>query len=141
MPENNATIGLGFTVAVNDGSGSTGSASALLIDLVDVNPPDPTVGTVESKRLNLTSRTIRKLPGLKDPGEFTFTYEYSKGKKARLDALVGSERVFVFVAPDAGDGAETVTVPAFVSHNMKNAVTPDGLMTCTCTCVVTGPAS
>ncbi len=135
MPDLN-TIGLGFTVSVNDGSGLTGSASALILDVIDVDPPDDTVGTVESKRLNLANRTIRKLPGLKDGGEFTITYEYSKGKKARLDALIGSPREFVFVAPDAGDGIETKTVPGFISHNKKSQVTADGLVTCTATVVV-----
>ena len=140
MPDLN-TIGLGFTLAVNDGSGSTGSASALILDIIDIDPPDVTVGTVESKRLNLSARTLKKLAGLKDPGEFTFTYEFSSGKKARLDALVGSDRQFVFTAPDAGDGAFTKTVPGFISRNKKNQVTADGLMTCTATVVVTGAAS
>lgn len=137
----NAAIGLGATVEINDGSGGAGSAFGEVVDVVDMDVPDVEVGMVERKTLNLSDRTLRKKAALKDPGEFSFVYEYSMGKKARLDALIGTDKSFKVTLPDAGDGAYTKTWPGFIKSNKLNRVSPDGLMTATCVVTVTGPAT
>lgn len=138
MPTYNI-IGLGATVQVNDGSGGAGSAYGDIVDVITLTIPDPEVGVVESKRLNLSDRVIRKLAGLKEPGEMSFQYEYSKTKKDRLDALIGSDRSFKVNMPDAGDGVYTKTIPGFIKANKIDPVTADGLTTATCTIAVSGP--
>lgn len=136
-----ATIGLGATLTINDGSGGSGSAFGEVVDLRDLDVPGVEVGKVERKTLNLTDRTLRYKAALKDPGEFTFTYDYSEGKFGRLNAMIGADRHFKITMPDAGDGTDyVVEVPGFIKSNKIDKVAPDTLATVTCVVVVTGPA-
>lgn len=136
-----ATIGLGAKIEVNDGSGGAGSAFGEVVDILDITPPDVEVGVVDRKPLNLSDRTLRKKAALKDPGEFSFVYEFSKGKKDRLDALIGSDRAFKITMLDAGDGVWVKTFNGFIKSNKKGNVVSDGIITATCVVAVSGPAS
>lgn len=131
-------IGLGATLAVNDGSGGAGSASGAIIDIITMTIPDPELGSVDSKRLNLSGGLIGKLAALKEPGELTFQYECSKGKKDRLDALIGSNRVWVATLPDAGDGVYTKSIPGFLKSNKIDPVAADGMVMATAAIQVNG---
>lgn len=134
-------IGYGATISVNDGSGSTGSASAAVVDIVSLTVPDVEVGVVESKRVNLTNRYIEKLAALKDPGQFSFVYEFSTGKKTRLDSLIGSSRVFVITLPTDAGSTWTRTTSGFIVSNKSDNVAADQIQTCTCTVQCTGEPS
>lgn len=135
------TIGYGATLAVNDGSGGAGSAFGVVVGIVSLGVPDVDVLVIESKRLDLDGRVICKLAGLKDGGEFTVQYEFAKGRKDRLDALVGSDREFKITLPVVGvESAYTKTFPGFIRSNRVDPVVSDGIVTCTMIVVVTGPA-
>lgn len=133
-------IGLGAKVEVTDGSGGAGSDFGEVVDVVNLTVPDVEVGVVESKRLNLSDRVIRKLAALKDPGQFQFQYEFSTGKKTRLDAIIGSDRRFKVTLPTDTGSEWTRTVPGFIVSNRNDQVDPDGIMMVTCVIQVTGPA-
>lgn len=134
-------IGLGATVAVNDGSGGIGSASAIIVDAVNLTVPDYAVGVVESKRLNLPSGVIVKIAALSDPGEFSFEYEFSTGKKTRLDLLIGSPRVFIITLPTDVGATWTRSTPGFIKTNKTSSVTAEGMQMATCTVVCSGPST
>lgn len=134
-------IGLGATLAVNDGSGGAGSASAIIVDIVNLTVPDADVGVVESKRLNQSDRYLQKLAAMTDPGEFSFEYEFSTGKKTRLDALIGSSRVFVVTLPTDTGTAWTRTTSGFIKSNKSGSVQPDGIQMVTCVVQCTGAPS
>lgn len=133
------TIGLTATLAVGDGSGGAGSASGILLDLTNIGPNDPEVQFSESKRLNLPGGLIGKVAALKDGGELPFQYEFSKGKKARLDALVGSERTYTVTLPDAGDGVYTKSGLGVLKMNKMDTVTPGEIVTVSASIMITGP--
>lgn len=134
-------IGLGATLAVNDGSGGSGSASAIILDILNMTVPDVEVGVVSSPRLNLSNRVIPKLAALQEPGQFTFQYEFSTGKKTRLDALIGSDRVFVITLPTDTGSAWTRTTPGFIVSNKSDSVQAGEIQTCTCTVQLSGASS
>lgn len=134
-----AKIGNGTTITVNDGSGGAGSAAAAILDVIAINVPDPEVGTVESKRLNLPSDYLIYLPTLKNPGQFSFTYESSTGKKTRLDTLIGSDRVFVVTVPTDTGSSYTRTVGGFIISNKLDQVEADAIQTGTCVIQCSGP--
>lgn len=118
-------------MTVNDGSGGVGSAQAAIIDITTITVPDPEVQDVQSKRLNLTDRVILYLAGLREPGELSFEYEWSKGKMDRLNAMLGADKRWVIAMPDAGDGVYTKTIPGYLKSNKMGTVTPDGLQMAT----------
>lgn len=130
-----STIGLGSTLEINDGAAS---AFVDVTNLVDIDPPDDVMGAAESKRLDLASDTITAVPTVKNPGEFSFTYEYDDGTEFdRIDALKGVAKSFKFTP----NGGTAKTVPGFVTSNKMNQVVADQIMTATTTVRVTGPAS
>jgi hypothetical protein len=134
-------IGLGATLAVNDGSGGAGSDSAIIVDILSLTVPDREVQFKDSKKLNQSDRIIQKVAAMDEPGTFQFTYEFSTGKKTRLDALIGSARVFVVTLPTDTGSAWTRTVPGVIASNKQDSVVADEIQTVTCTVQVTGAAS
>lgn len=134
-------IGLGATLTVNDGSGGAGSAQAAILDIMNLTVPDAEVGVVESKRLNQSDGYLAKLAAMKEPGQFQFQYEFSTGKKTRLDTLLGSDRVFVVTLPTDTGSTWTRTVSGFIVSNKSDQVEPDQIQTVTCTVQCTGAPS
>jgi hypothetical protein len=120
---------------INDG---TASAFVAVDDLNWITPPDFEYGIAESKRLNLTAATIVKIATLKKGQAFTFNYDFSQIKKARIDAHLGVEKQFKITIDDAVD--YTKTVPGIVVSNLIDQVEPDQIMTCTCTVEISGAA-
>lgn len=118
-------IGLGATIGVNDASGA--GSNCIILDVISMTVPDSEINVVESKRLNLTNRLIGKLQSLTDGGTFTFTYEYSEGKKARLDALMGSNQVWNVTMTDAWSRY----CPGFLKSNKFDSIKADEIITCT----------
>lgn len=130
-------IGLGATLEVNDG---VGDAFAEVEDIMNLQIPDDEFGSTESKRLNQSAdKTIRVLPTMKTPGEFSFQYEFSGAKKDRLDALKGVSKEWRVTLPDDPSGTWTKTVPGWVKSNKNDPTEPDQIQTVTCTVSVSGP--
>lgn len=129
------TIGLGATVAIDDGASS---AYQVIPDVMHMTVPDPECGVAESKRLNLSGYTMGKVATLLDPGQFTVTYEFSNTTKTRLDALVRVQHNFKVILPDS---AWTRIAPGFIVSNKMDQVEADGIMTATVVIQVNGVVS
>lgn len=131
-------IGLGDKIQVDDGAAS---AFVDIDDVVNLNVPDDEFGVVESKRLNQdTDKLIGKVLTMKDAGEFTFQYEFSAVKKARLDALRGTTKNFkIILISDGATTTWTATFPGAIRANKNEQVAPDEIKLATCTVVVMGP--
>lgn len=131
-------IGRGATLEVDDGASN---AFVEIADIVNLTVPDVEVGVVESKRLNLASATVVKLPALRNGGQFTFQYEFSQIKKTRLDALLGVQKNWKVTLP-SDDGTPWVrTAPGILTSNKSGQVDPDQIQMVTGTVEVSGPAA
>jgi hypothetical protein len=132
------TIGLGAKIEINDGAAS---AFVVVDDLVNLQVPEAEFGTTDSKLLNQSSdKTIRKLVTMMDPGEFTFQYEFSAVKKARLDALKGVAKSYkITLLSDGATATYVVTAPGILRSNKMDQTEPDVIQMATATVVVTGP--
>lgn len=120
-----------------------GAASAFVaIDCIQsFQPPDDgAVGMVESKCLDMVDNTVTREATVKTPDAFTFVYEHSATRTARIDALKGNAHNWKFTDTTAGT-PYTRTVPGVLVRNQFDPVTADGLVTVTATVEVTGAAS
>lgn len=109
------SIGFGGTLEINDGAGDTFVAVDMIVTL---GIPNYTVGTVESKRLDLPGGVIKKLATLKNGGSLTVKQQFTNAGYARMNALrdAKAEKQFRFTIPD-DDGDTQVTVPGLVTAN------------------------
>ena len=137
-------IGLGTKVEINDG---TASAFVAVSNFVHLKPPNEEVSKVDSKRLDLTARTLTYVQGLQVPGEFTYEYEFTSAEYARHEGLRrdGTTNKSVpksFKITIVEDTANTVkTVPGFITKNEIGQISADEIVMATVTVCVTGPAS
>jgi hypothetical protein len=129
-------IGLSSKVEIDDGASS---AFVEITNVTSLGCPDITLGMVESKRLNITNRTIRKVPAMFDRGEITITYEFSDTEKDRLDGLrdAVTEKSFKFTI-EYGVTDWTETIKGYVTKNVINEVVADEIVTCTATITFSG---
>lgn len=131
-------IGLGAGVSVNDGEAG---AQVDIEDVLNLTVPDDEIDVIERKPLKNANRKKKKIPGLTEPGQFQFQYEFSKTKKARLDALKGVEgKEWVVTVPSDEDADEVQesTVSGFVVSNKMDQVEADQVQTVTCIVQVDG---
>lgn len=128
------TIGLGTTLEINDGSAS---AFVDVANLITVDPPDAEIQVAESKRLDLSGGLLGKVAATKDPGQFTYQYEYDSTEYSRHDGLKGTSKSFK-ITPNGGTAR---TIPGFIVSNKQDAVEADGIMTVTVTVQVNGAVS
>lgn len=133
----NGIIGNGTTIDINDGGAGAFVAWA---NVVDVDPNDNPLNVQESKRLNLTSRTVVKYLGVVTPGQISVTYEFTKAEYARIQGLMDAyaEKQFKITIPD-GTPSYTKTVPGFIVSNKIQPVTADGIVLVVATIEVSGP--
>jgi hypothetical protein len=130
-------IGLGAQLEVNDGALD---AFVVIDDIMNLQIPDGEFGSTPSKLLNQSAdKTIRYLPTMVEPGEFSFQYEFSGTKKDRLDTLKGVDKEWKVTLPDDPTGTWTKTVPGFVKSNKQDPTEPDQIQTVTCVVCVSGP--
>ena len=131
-------IGLGCKVEINDG---VADAYAEITAVTSLGTPDVTLNTTESKRLDITNRTIRKVATMFDRGEVQITYEFSATEKDRLDGLrdAVTEKSFRFTVEVPG-GTDWVSDPlkGYVTKNVINDVVADEIVTCTATVTFSG---
>lgn len=130
-------IGLGWDLAVNDG---VADAFADILYIVDMDTPDEgAFGMVESKRLDLSGKQVERIPTVKTPGDWTFTYEFDKTQYARLAALKGVAKNWKVSSTDGV--AWTRTVPGVLLGQQVGRVTADGIVPVTVTVGASGAAS
>lgn len=130
-------IGLGWKIQVDDG------AANAFVDITAVTnlnvPSDGPFGTVESKRLDITNKTVTRVPTVKTPGSFSFTYEFDKTQFARLELIRGIEKNWKVSSTDAV--AWTRTAPGVLVEQKIEGVSADGIVQVACTVEVTGAAT
>jgi hypothetical protein len=108
-------IGYGAKVEINDGASN---AFQTVPNLTDIDPPEAEVKTAESKRLDLPSATLTKVPTLDDPGVFTFSFEASKTTVDRLNTLKRVAKSFkiTMLGPATPTDDIVRTVPGLHHH-------------------------
>ena len=135
-----AQIGYGSKVEINDG---VASAFVEVSNLVSIKPPAEKVTVVPSKKLNGTSRTNTSVPGMNEPGEFQFTYEYTDTEFDRIEALRRDatthkplNKSFKITIED--ETADTVkTISGFVTSNEMDNVEAESITMVTVTVQLT----
>lgn len=139
MADVNESIGLGATVHINDGA----SSAYVLIDmLVDYEPPDEVLGTVESKRLVMPSNVLIEVPTLLKPGNSKIRQQMSQAGFARMESLkrAKGKKNFKFTVPD--DTSTTVViVGGYITSNKRMKVEVDKLQEFETSVTHTGPQS
>lgn len=129
-------IGLGSSVAIDE---VTPLTFVVVPNVTSLGVPDVTLNTTESKRLDITNSTIRKIPTMFDRGEVTFTYEFDSTTKDRLDGIrdAKTENSYRFTI-EFGATDWTETLKGYLTKNVVNEVVADEIVTCTATVVFSG---
>ncbi len=110
-------IGYGGTLEINDGVGPT----FVVVDkIISLGIPSQKLGIVESKRLDLSGRVIKKLATLIDPGEVSVKIQFTNEGFERFIAIrdacqTGTEYQARFTIPD-DEGDTEITVPVIVTE-------------------------
>lgn len=130
-------IGLGWTLAVDDVTPLTFVVINALTDLAV--PSDGPFGMAESKRLDIANKTVTRVPTVKTPGSFTFTYEFDKAQFARLELIRGVEKNWKVSSTDTV--AWTRQCPGVMCEQKIDGVAADGIVHVVCTVEVTGAAT
>jgi hypothetical protein len=125
MAVGDETIGDGSIVEVNDGGGD----AFVEVDLViSIGVPSEVVGTVDSKRLNLTGRVIKKLATLKQPGTISIKQQFTKAGYARMEAIRATDQTTPKqwkITIEDDDGGTEITVPGIITENKVDSVEAD----------------
>lgn len=136
MAVGDESIGYGMVCEVNDGA----LDAFVVIDKVEeVTPPSYTVGTVESKRLDLTNRVVIKLATLRTGDPLTIRVQHTNAGFARFVAIrdAYAEKQWRFTVPD-DDGDTEITVPGILTAVKLSAVSPEAITTFELTVEVSG---
>lgn len=130
-------IGLGSKVEINDGAAD---AFEVVTNVTSLGVPDIILNVTESKRLNITNGTIRKVPTMFDRGTVQITYEFSSTEKDRLDGLrdAKTEKSFRFTLEFGTTDWVSDDLKGYVTQNVVNPVVADEIMTCTATITFSG---
>ncbi len=127
-------IGYNTAVSVNDGA----SAAYVAWDHVtSITPPQPEVGAIESTYLASSGRNKEYLPGLREPGEFTFTCRYSPTSLDRAYDLSYTSWGWKVTYPDSSYHGFS----GFVTKVEVPSIEPEKVVDFTVTVKVTGAVS
>jgi hypothetical protein len=114
------SIGFGGTCEIDDGGtgAAPGSTFEEIAKVTSLGVPSEKVGVVESKTLDLPGGVIRKLPTLKDGGEFSIKQQFTHAGWARMETIRAAKQVheWKFTIPD-DDGDTEITVTGFITEN------------------------
>lgn len=138
MAVDDESIGYGITISVNDGPGGAYQAIPKC-ELVGV--PSKVVGTVESKRVDLVNRVIKKLKTLTNGGSFQFRCQHTNATYDRLktirDDYTSPEAEWEIVVPD-DNGDTTFEVPGILTEAKVEDVEAEKITVIMCTVEVSG---
>lgn len=139
MASVNESIGNDATIHINDG----GSDAYVAVDnLVDFEAPDPVLGTVESKRLDLPSDTLIEVPTIFKAGQAKIRWQFGQANWTRFNGLRANKtkKNFKFTVND--DTSTTVVICAgYVTSNKRMKVEADKIQEVESTITLTGPTS
>lgn len=129
-------IGSGWALAVNDGASS---AFVDIAAITEVQPPeDGVVGMAESKTLD-GGGVVSRVPTVKTPVDFTFTYEHSKARFDRIDAHKGNSKNWK-ITDTTPSTPWSKTFPGVLTSHVQQPVNADGIVLVVGTVAVTGAA-
>lgn len=133
------SIGKGSTVHINDG----GSNAYVAVDnLVDFEPPDPVLQTVESKRLTLPGDTLVEVPTIFKAGQAKLRWQMGHDNWTRFDGLRANKTKKNFKFTTNDDTSTTVVICAgMVTSNKRAKVEIDKIQEVDSTITLTGPTS
>lgn len=137
MAVGDESIGYGATLEIND-SGTFVSVGKV----VSLGVPSYVTGTVESKRLDLTNRVIKKLATLVNGGSFTFQVQHTNAGHSRLVTIRDSlaEYSYRITIPD-DDGDTQITAPGILTECKVDDLDAEKITVITCTVEVSGDDS
>jgi hypothetical protein len=120
------SIGYGDTVHIEDGAGP----SYVLVDnLVDFDPPNEVLQTVQSKRLSMASRRLIRIPTIYDPGETRLMVNLSQAGRTRFKTLLDNRTLENWKFTLTDDTSTTVIIVAGYVTSMKfNRVVADEIV-------------
>lgn len=128
MAQGDESIGFGGTCEIDDGGtgAAPGAGFAVVPKILSLGVPAETVGVVESKTLDLPQGVIRKLPTLKDGGEFSIKQQFTHAGFARMETIRAAKQIhqWKITIPD-DDGDTEVTVPGFITVNKTDSLEPE----------------
>lgn len=136
MAVGDESVGFGATIEVNDGNGDT---FVVIGKCEIIGVPCQTVGTVQSKRLDLENGVIKKLATLIDGGSFPFRVQHTNEAHVRLRTILRAreEKQWRVTVPD-DDSDTTVTVPGILTEAKKDDLDPEKITVINCMVEVSG---
>ncbi len=137
MAVGDENIGFGGIIEVDDGPAG---AFQTIPNCEVTGVPSKVIGTVESKRLDLPNRVIKKIRTLANGGSFTFRTQFTHATWARLKAIrddFDTEPRWRVTVPD-DDGDTIFTVPGILTEAKTDDLEPEKITTISCTVEVSG---
>lgn len=123
MAVGDETVGFGGVFEVNDG---VASAFQVVPKVESLGVPGYTVGTVPSRRLDLTDGVVKHLATLREGDAFTVKIQHTKATYARFVAIrdARTEKQWKITVPD-DDGNTVITVPGILTSCPHDPLSAD----------------
>lgn len=139
MAVGDETIGFGGVLEVNDG---VADAFQVVPKVESLGVPNYTIGTVDSKRLDLTNGVIKVLPTLSKGDSIAFKIQHTNATYARFTAMRDArvEKQWRITVPD-DDGDTEITVPGILTGCPWEGLQADTINTFTANVQISGEAS
>lgn len=120
MPAVAESIGYNSTLFIDDGGSN---AYTQVFNLVSYDAGGPTLGTAESKRLDLTSATLVEVSTLIKPGDITWKSQFSGAAFTRFNALLTARAPKNVKTTTMDESSGTVVIaPGYLVENKHNVV-------------------
>lgn len=138
MAVGDETIGFGGVLEVNDG---VADAFQVVPKVESLGVPNYTIGTVDSKRLDLTNGVIIVLPTLSKGDAISFKIQHTNETYGRFVAIRDARvaKQWRITVPD-DDGDTEITVPGILTGCPMDPLEADKITTFTATVQISGEA-
>jgi hypothetical protein len=108
MAATTATIGYGATVSYSDTENGSYTPIAEILDLA---LPELTQDSVDATHMESPDNYMEKIPALKDPGEYTFSFNFNNDQYETVFGMVGTAKWWMIQSP----GGDAWIFPGFIS--------------------------
>lgn len=127
-----AVIGVTASLTVTDGASSAASA---IPGIRMMTGPKVDAPKIEALTLDISDGHKKYVPGLRDPGDFSFECEYTAALLVRLHALVNVQKNWVMTGPSSAAG--TMSYAGFLT-GYEVTFEPESVVAIKATGAVTG---
>ncbi len=132
------TIGFGAIVKVDDGgTGASSGSQTAFVEVVSIKPPFYETGDVETSHIATTGRVKTYIPGMIEPGMFSFTQRWTTSAYTRALTLSYTSHTWQVLFPDG----TTSSFPGFVKKVEVEEVSAENVVNMTLDVKVTGAIS